>query len=153
MEAGVAPPLEEHPGVEPHVAQEGDPLTARLLTPTLEQVVRYMAVTWNITPIFFDAEAARAAGLPGTLIPGPLKLALLAEAVLAWAGPGALLESIRAAHRRPDTPGRPLLFGGSVMRARQIDGGRRLECEVWIQNAAGERSAVGAATVRLSRQA
>jgi acyl dehydratase len=144
-----AAPLAAATGAGPHRAQPGDPLTSRLLTPTLEQVIRYIAVTWNITAIFFDPEAAKAAGLPGTLIPGPLKLGLLAEMVLDWAGPGALLESIRAAFRRPDTPGRPLLLGGSVTGAEDTESGRRLHCEVWAQNADGERSVVGAATVLL----
>ena len=144
---GVASPRETATGADPHTAQAGDPLTTRLLTPSLEQVIRYIAVTWNLTTIFFDPEAARAAGLPGTIIPGPLKLGLLAETVLDWAGPGALLESLRAAFRRPDTPGRPLRLGGSVMSAEETGSGRRLQCEVWIQNADGERSVVGAASV------
>ena len=144
-------PLEASPGAEPLTAQPGDALAGRLLTPTLEQVIRYMAVTWNITTIFFDADAAQAAGLPGTLIPGPLKLGLLAEAVLDWAGEGALLESIRIAHRRPDVPDRPLLFGGAVTHVEPLETGRRLDCEVWIQNADGERSGVGAASVRLGK--
>jgi acyl dehydratase len=144
-----APPLEPVAGADPRVAQPGDTLTSIAVTPTLEQVVRYIAVTWNITTIFFDPEAAKAAGLPGTIVPGPLKLGLLAEMVLSWAGPGALLESIRAAFRRPDTPGRPLLLGGSVINVGDVESGRRLQCEVWMQNAAGERSVVGAATVRL----
>jgi acyl dehydratase len=146
---GTAPLPEAATGGDPYTAQPGDPLTSRRLTPTLEQVIRYIAVTWNITTIFFDPEAAKAAGLPGTIIPGPLKLGLLAEAVLDWAGPGALLESIRAAFRRPDTPNRLLLLGGSVTGAEDTESGRRLQCEVWIQNTDGERSVVGAATVRL----
>jgi acyl dehydratase len=142
-------PLVAVPGTDPRSAREGDPLASRLLTPSLEQVIRYCGVTWNFTPIFFDPEAARAGGLPGTIIPGPLKLSLLADAVLAWAGPGALLESIRAAHRRPDVPGVPLLIGGSVARVERSDSSRRLHCEIWIQNGRGERSTVGAAVVRV----
>jgi len=118
-------------------------------TPTLEQVIRYCAVTWNITPIFFDPGAARMAGLPGTIIPGPLKLALLADNLLDWAGPDAVLESIRVAHRRPDVPGRPLLFGGTVSAIESENTLRRLRCEVWIQNEAGERSAAGAAAITM----
>jgi acyl dehydratase len=144
-----APPLEPAEGAGPRVAQPGDAITSMLVTPTLEQVVRYIAVTWNVTTIFFDPDAAKAAGLPGTIIPGPLKLGLLAEMVLSWAGPGTLLESIRAAFRRPDTPGRPLLLGGSVVSAADTGNGRRLQCDLWMQNADGERSVMGAASVHL----
>jgi len=145
-----SPPMEPSAGADPHVAAPGDPLQSRQVTPTLEQVIRYIAVTWNITTIFFDPGAARAAGLPGTIVPGPLKLGLLAELVLDWAGPGALLESIRAAFRRPDTPGRALQLGGSVMQAEDDAEGRRLQCDLWCVNPDGERSVVGAATVRLA---
>ena len=144
-----APPADLPAGADPHGAGEGDPLTPRLLTPSLSQVVRYCGAAWNFVPIFYDPAAARAAGLPGTIVPGPLKLALLVEMVLAWAGPGAFLETIRAAHRRPDTPGRPLLLGGAVTRVEPGPDTRRLDCELWIENAVGARSAVGLATLRL----
>lgn len=150
QEAGPPPPdLTAASGADPRNAQEGDALDTRLLTPTLEQVIRYCAATWNFTPIFFDPEAARAGGLPGTIIPGPLKLSLLADSVLAWAGSGALLGSIRVAHRRPDIPGEPLQIGGSVSQVEESESGRRLQCEIWIQNSRGERSAIGAALIRL----
>jgi len=136
-------------GADPRTAREGDPIASTVVTPTLEQVIRYIAIAWNFVPIFYDAKAARAAGLPGTLIPGPLKLSLLAESVLGWAGNGAWLESIRATFRRPDTPGRALLLGGAVIQAENLGAGRRLTCEVWMQNADGERSAAGVGVVHL----
>jgi acyl dehydratase len=139
------------PGVDPWTAREGDPIAMRVLRPARSQVARFSALTWGFTPIFFDDDAARAAGLPGTIIPGPLKLALLSEAVMAWAGPNALLETIRIAHRRPDLPGRTLVFGGTVTRVEDLPDGRRVECELWIRQDTGDRSAVGAATVRLTR--
>jgi acyl dehydratase len=144
-----APPMPPAPvGVEPAHAAEGDALTAQIVTPTLGQVVRYCGASWNFVPFFYDIDAARAAGLPGTLIPGPLKLALLTEMVLAWAGPDAVLESVRAAYRRPDIPGRPLLLGGVVTEVSDDGRRRRLACELWIENSFGARSVVGAATVR-----
>jgi acyl dehydratase len=136
-------------GVEPWEARDGDPIRTRLITPTLEQVRRYCDITGNRTPIFVDEAEARAAGLPGTIIPGPLKLSLLADAVLAWAGEGALLETLRASYRRPDVPGAPLLIGGMVSQVDESETARRLHCELWFQNEAGERSVAGAAVVRL----
>jgi acyl dehydratase len=147
--ADTALPLPEPPaGVAPERAAEGGPLSARIVTPTLSQVVRYCGASWNFVPFFYDSDAARAAGLPGTLIPGPLKLSFLTDMVLAWAGPGAFLESIRAAYRRPDVPGRPLLLAGAVTSVSDDGSARRLGCELWIENSFGARSVVGAATVR-----
>ena len=145
------PPADPAPGVDPRHAGEGDPLIAQMMTPTLTQVVRYCGAAWSFVPQFYDPEAARAAGLPGTLVPGPLKLALLSEMVLAWAGPDAFLETIRAAHRRPDMPGRPVLLRGAVTRADAVGTDRRIECEVWIENVLGARTTVGAAVVRVPR--
>ncbi len=143
------PPLIPFEGVGPWNAGDGDPITSRLITPTVAQVTDYCAITGNHTPIFTDPVAARAAGLPGTIIPGPLKLSLLADALLAWAGPDALLESLRASYRRPDLPGVPLLIGGVVTGVERSDATLKLHCEVWFQNQDGERSVVGAAVIRL----
>src|SRR5436189_98594 len=96
--------------------------------------------------------SAAAWGPPDTIIPGPLKLAFLAEAVREWAGPDAFLESVRAAHRRPDTPGRPITIAGTVTRVDDDTATRRIECELWIENAFGMRSVVGAAVVRVPRE-
>ncbi|MGH2601916.1 MAG: FAS1-like dehydratase domain-containing protein, partial [Dehalococcoidia bacterium] len=57
-------PLEAAAGAGPRTAREGDPIVSTLFTPTFEQVIRYIAIAWNFVPIFYDAEAARAAGLP-----------------------------------------------------------------------------------------
>ncbi len=132
------------PAPQPRLA-EGEPLPPLVLRPTLAQVVRYCGLTWNFTPIFFDPEEARRAGLPGTIVPGPLKLALLTR-YLAWlGGPDAIVRSVRAAHRRPDLTGTPITLRGTVSRIAEEDGARVVECEVWIENAAGERSAIGSA--------
>lgn len=137
-------------GVPPTRAAEGDPLDSRLVTPTLGQVIRYCATAWSFTPIFYDPDAARGAGLPGTIVPGPLKTALLAEMVLAWAGPRATLEMIRTAYRRPDLPGRPMRLGGVVTSVEAAAAGRRIACEVWSEDVFGMRTVTGAATVRVA---
>lgn len=139
------PPLPQ--GADPRVAVEGDPITARVHTPTLGQVVRYCGAAWTFVPIFYDRTAAHAAGLPDSIIPAPLKLSLLSETVRAWLGPYGTLRMIRAAHRRPDTPGRTLRLCGQVMGVHAADGGRQLSLELWIENDQGVRSTMGAAVV------
>lgn len=126
---------------------EGDALPETVIRPGIGQVVRYAALTWNFVPFFFDAEAARRAGLPGTIVPGPLKLALLTQ-YLDWvAGPDGAVRSVRCAHRRPDPTGRPLTIRGVVSRAEDGAEGRTLDCEVWMENERGERSVVSSATI------
>ncbi len=132
-------PAERWPA-EPFTPVEGAPLPEAVLRPTLDQVVRYCGLTWNFVPIFYDPAAARRAGLPGTIVPGPLKLALLTRYLLALAGPGGSVRAVRCVHRRPDRTGDPLTVRGVVTRV-VAEGERRLvECELWTEALTGERT-------------
>src|SRR5216684_283447 len=64
-------------------------------------------------------------GFEGFLVPGLLKMAWLQQYVAAWAGPDAKFRTIRAAYRRPDTTGRPLVLTGRVVDKRE-DGEQKL---------------------------
>jgi acyl dehydratase len=131
----------------PFVPVEGAPLPEAVVRPTLDQVVRYCGLTWNFVPIFYDPAAARRAGLPGTIVPGPLKLALLTRYLLALAGPEGAVHAVRCVHRRPDRTGAPLTVRGVVTRV-VAEGERRLvECELWTETLAGERSVTGFAVL------
>ncbi|HQW52054.1 MAG TPA: hypothetical protein PL082_08360, partial [Tepidiformaceae bacterium] len=70
----------------PATIAEGDELPVLHLQPDLGQVIRYCGLQWAFPPFFYDAEAARAIGMPGTLVPGPLKVGLLYRAVDEWLG-------------------------------------------------------------------
>ena len=118
-----------------------------MLRPSLTQVVRYCGLSWNFVPIFYHPEAALQAGLPGTIVPGRLKPALLTRYLAALAGPEGSVRAVRCAHRRPDRTGHPLTFRGAVSQITEEDGFRRAECEVWTENPSGERSVIGSATV------
>ena len=140
--AGQAVPLGE--------ARPGDQLIARTLTPGTERVVRYMGAAWVFERFFYDGEVARAAGLPGAIVPGPLKVGLLSQWLQELAGEDGFLHSLRVAYRRPDTHDLPLTFSGVVTDAGEAeDGLRRLTCEVWIERQ-GERSVAGVASVTAS---
>lgn len=129
---------------------EGDALPPLLVRPTIDLVVRYCGLVWNYTPIFYDPEAARVAGLPGTLVPGPLKLALMTRYLTMVAGPGGAVRSVRCAYRRPDVTGAPLIARGVVTRVTREDGGQLVDCELWTENIRGERSVAGSATLLLN---
>jgi len=81
---------------------EGEELPALELTPDLGQVIRFCGLTWVFPAFFYDVEAARAQGMPGTLLPGPLKLGLIYRAIDDWLGDRGFIRHVRAAHRRPD---------------------------------------------------
>ncbi len=129
---------------------EGDQLPPLEKRPELLQVVKWSGATWTFVPIFYDRDIARALGLPDSLIPGPMKLAFLTLLLQRWAGPDALIRSLRASYRRPDTPKQPILCRGVVTRTAIEEGDRGvLDVEVWTENYRGERTVAGAATVEV----
>jgi len=129
---------------------EGDGLPPLELKPDLGQVVRFCALGWVFPPFFFDVEAARAQGMPGLLVPGPLKLGLIYRAVDEWLQGAGFVRHVRAAHRRPDLQGRPITILGRVARVYDEGGSRRADIEVIIQNERGEPSVRGFAVVQFT---
>ena len=122
---------------------EGDELPALEVEPTLGMVIRYCALHWAFPAFFYDAEAARAAGMPGTIVPGPLKAGLLYRALDEWVGDAGFVRMVRAAHRRPDPTGRPLVITGRVARKYEEAGASRADLELVILNEEGQPSVRG----------
>jgi hypothetical protein len=129
--------------------REGERLTPLEKRPDLLRVVKWSGATWTFVPIFYDRDLARAQGLPDSLIPGPMKLAFLTLLLQRWAGPDALIRSLRASYRRPDTPRQPIVCHGVVTRAAMENGRGVLDIEVWAENYRGERTVAGAAKVEV----
>lgn len=129
--------------------REGDALPPLVKQPDTVQVVKWSGATWTFVPFFYDADLARRRGLPGSLIPGPMKLAIFHLLLGRWMGPGGQIRSIRVSYRRPDTHDLPITARGVVTRVAREDGQTLVDLELWIENARGERTVGGAATVEL----
>lgn len=132
--------------------REGDELPILHLQPDLGQVIRYCALQWAFPAFFYDAEAAKAQGMPGTLVPGPLKVGLLYRAVDEWLGDAGWVCQVRAAHRRPDVTNRPIDIVGRVARLYDESGARRADLELAIINQEGQPSVRGFAVVEFRRR-
>lgn len=132
--------------------REGDELPVLELRPGLGQVIRYCALNWVFPAMFYDIDAARAQGMPGTIIPGPLKLGFLYRAIEAWLGDAGFIRHVRAAHRHPDITNRPITVVGRVARIYEEDGARRADLEMVIQNEEGQPSVRGFGTVQFYEQ-
>ena len=129
--------------------EEGEELPVLELRPGLSQVVRYCALIWAFPEFFFDPEAAAAQGMPGTIVPGPLKVGLIYRAVDEWLGDRGFIRLVRAAHRRPDLTNRPIAIVGRVARIHEEDGKRLADLEMEIINEEGQPSVRGLAVVEL----
>jgi acyl dehydratase len=127
--------------------REGDELPPLELRPGLGQVIRFCALNWNFPEAFYDPEAARAQGMPGTIVPGPLKLGLIYTAIERWLDGGGWIRQVRAAHRRPDLTARPIVITGRVARVYEEHGRSRADLEIVVINEKGEPSVRGFAVV------
>lgn len=129
--------------------REGDELPPLTILPTLHQVVRYAALTWSFTPLFWDAaESERGYGVSHPIVPANLKLGYLDRAVKAWLGNRGFVREVRAAHRLPDRQNAALIVQGRVARVYTEEGASRADIElVVLREATGEPSVRGFATV------
>lgn len=130
--------------------REGQELPVLELQPNLGQVIRFCGMTWGFPPFFYDIEAARAGGMPGTLVPGPLKLGLVYRAVQQWLGDSGWICQVRAAHRRPDITGRPIVITGSIARLYEENGAARADLELVVVNEEGQPSVRAFAVVEFN---
>ncbi len=97
---------------------------------------------------FTDADAGRALGVGGAIVPGTVKLAWITQFANDWAGAEGHVAGVRAAYRRPDVAEKPLVIAGRVVDKRQEGGKNIVELEV-VTLAEGEPSVRGNITVEL----
>jgi len=125
---------------------EGDELPVRELFLSKEQVRAYARAANQWAPRFTDDEGARLEGLPGMITPGNMSMGLLAAAIEAWAGVGAL-RRLGTTFRGLVLPDRPVRLCGTV--TEKHDRSRTVEVDVWLEGEEGERLVIGTATVAL----
>jgi acyl dehydratase len=66
-----------------------------------------------------------------------------------WVGDGTAIKRITVQHRGMDVAGNTLTTGGKLTRVSQKGSERRVECEVWVENQHGQRTAIGTASLIL----
>jgi acyl dehydratase len=113
--------------------------------------VRYLAMfataTAEFVDIHYDADFARSVGLPGPIIQGLYKTALVARMLKDWLGDGSLIRCLNVEHRGMDLAGAVLTVGGAAAH-RQIDPSTRcVDCRVWVRNQHGIVTTSGSARV------
>lgn len=132
---------------------EGADLPELVKETSYMQLVVYAGASRDFYVIHHDRDHARRVGLPDVIIQGSLKAAFLGQLVTGWMGEWGTLKELAVQYRGIDVPGRLLSAKGRVTKKR-VDGADHLvECEIWIENAEGERTTRGTAVVALpSRQ-
>jgi hydroxyacyl-ACP dehydratase HTD2-like protein with hotdog domain len=127
----------------------GIELPTRASVPTVLQLFRYSAVTWNAHRIHYDREYALREGHPDVLVQAHLHGAFLCQIVTDWLGPRGRLRSVEWSNRARAIPGDTLTCGGRVARTRVEAGECLVEIDLHEQNQRGEICATGHAVIAL----
>lgn len=113
--------------------------------PTTQQLVKYAGASGDFYQIHYDREYAIGVGLPGVILHGLLKTAFLGQLVTDWVGEGGELTDLQVSYRGLDLPGRPYRCRGVV---RSLEGSVA-GLEIWGEDAEGNRTTIGTASVRI----
>lgn len=129
--------------------QVGDEVPPLQKRPDTRQLVMYAGASDDYVQIHYDKDLAAAAGHPSVIVHGALKSAFIAQMLTDWIGAAGRLVALEVSYRGIDYPGDTLTCRGRVTAKRQ-DGERNLvECEVWLENRAGQVTTPGKATVTI----
>jgi hypothetical protein len=99
-----------------------------------------------------DEYVAKAAGLPGILLSGPLMASYLLTTVTQWLGRNARLVSFSDQNRGSTMPRDLAYLHGGVKRKYEENGEALMELECWIENQRGEITTPGGAVAALPRR-
>lgn len=128
------------------------------IPPLVKETSTLMSAEWagasgDYDPIHYDNEYARLRRFPRAIVNGRLKVAWLIQLMINWIGDEGVLKKVGCSHRGMDIIGDPVKCKGVVIRKYIENVEHLVECEIWIENPKGEKTALGAATVALpSRQ-
>jgi acyl dehydratase len=117
--------------------------------PTTQQLVKYAGASGDFYQIHYDKDFALAAKLPGVILHGALKNAFLGQLMTDFAGEDGWLKKLSVQYRGMDQPGSKVICRGRVTRKSSEHGQNLVECEIWLENAKGEKTTPGQATVML----
>ena len=128
---------------------EGMELPAEVREPTTRQLVQYAGASGDFYEIHYDKDYAQSIGLPGIIIHGALKNAMLGSYVTRWAGPEGMLRRLTCQYRGMDYPGEPITARGHVTRVYQEGSQNLVDCIIRLENPQGQQTTPGTATVAL----
>lgn len=127
----------------------GAELPPLIKAPTTEQLVKWAGASGDYYQIHYDKDFAQSIGLPGIIVHGRLKSSLLAQLLTNWINDEGTVKKISVQHRGMDFPGEQITCRGRVTEKYVRGDEYIVECEIWVENARGERTVPGSAVVAL----
>ncbi len=133
--------------------EAGQELGPLVVTPTRRLAVMFAGASGDFYEIHYDKDFALAAGQPDVIVHGAQKAAFSGQVLTNWMGSDGVLKKLSCSFRGIDFFDVPLTCNGRVT-AKYLDGNDRcVECELWIDNAQGQRTTIGGGVVSLPTRA
>jgi acyl dehydratase len=117
--------------------------------PTTQQLVKYAGASGDFYQIHYDKDFALKNNLPGVILHGALKNAFLGQLMTDFDGELGWLRKLAVQYRGMDQPGSKITARGKVVKKYTEGNAHIVECEIWLENAKGEKTTPGSATVIL----
>ncbi|MSQ33629.1 MAG: hypothetical protein EXR60_04335 [Dehalococcoidia bacterium] len=127
--------------------------------PTPRQLVQWAGASGDFYEIHYDLPFAQSTALQNIIVHGALKFAWLGQLMSDLAGPDGLVKKVGCSYRGMDEPDN-LISGarhvpsevtikGTVKRKWKEQGENLVECDMWLENAKGEKTTPGTGLVAL----
>ena len=127
----------------------GTEVTPLVKEPTTQQLVKWAGASGDFYQIHYDKDFAISTGLNGVIIHGALKSAWLGQLLEEWIGESGTIKKYGCSYRGMDVPGDTITCKGKVTKT-YIEGDEHcVECDIWVENSKGEKTAPGSAVVIL----
>ena len=114
------------------------------------QLVRYCAGSGDFNPLHWDQSFPQAQAIGDNIIHGRMKFASLGELVSNWMQHSGFVRKISCQYRGMDMQGTTFTCKGKVVGKRDEGGTKYVDLDIWTENAAGQKTTPGSATVILN---
>lgn len=111
--------------------------------PTTCQLVMWAGAAGDYYAIHYDKDFAQSKGLPGVIIHGQLVASFLSQLITDWVGEQGSLRKLICNYRSMSFPGEAITCQGTVSGKYIEDGAHYIECNIWAENAKGEKTVTG----------
>lgn len=129
--------------------QEGMEIPTLEKTPSTTTLVMWAGASGDFNPLHFDKDHAGKLGFPSVIVHGRLGAAYLSQLITDWIGEKGEMKKMSVQYRGNAFPGQKFICKGKVTK-KYVEGNDHIvECEIWGENAEGNKVTPGSAVVTL----
>ena len=127
---------------------------------TTQMLVQWAGATGDLNPVHYEDTMASEQGQGRAFVHGQLKRAWLVQLMTTWIGDEGILKKLSCQFRAVDWPrhmktmtepkdGDTWWCKGTVTKTYVQDDEHLVDCDIWVENAKGDKTTPGKATVSL----